>query len=92
MNMKFTFKINPKTILPALQRAKPYLIGAFLIGVFGYTAYVVNAALNVNPAPAPKQAPQVTFDKATITAIKNLNVVSGQVPSGDIGKDNPFIR
>lgn len=92
MKMKFKLKISPKTILPALQLAKPYLIGAFLIGVFSYTAYIVNDALNVQPAPAAKVAPRVTFDKATITVIKNLNVVSGQVPSGDIGKDNPFIR
>ena len=90
--MKFNLKFNPKTILPALLRAKPYLIGAFLIGVFGYTSFVVNNALNVAPAPAAKTPSHVTFDKATITAIKNLDVVSGQVPSGDIGKDNPFTR
>lgn len=92
MKMKFKLKFDPKTILPALQLAKPYLIGALLIGVFGYTAYAVNDALNVTPAAAPTPSPRVTFDKATITAIKNLNVVSGQVPSGDIGKDNPFAR
>jgi len=92
MKMKFKLKFNPKTVLPMLQRAKPYLIGAFLIGVFSYTAFIVNDALNVNPAPAAKSAPRVTFDKTTITAIKNLNVVSGQVPNGDFGKDNPFTR
>ena len=92
MKMNFDLKFNPKTILPALQLAKPYLIGAFLIGVFSFTAYIVNDALNVSPAPAATAAPRMTFDKATITAIKNLDVVSGQVPSGDIGKDNPFTR
>lgn len=92
MSMKMNFKFNPKIILPALLKAKPYLIGSFLISVFGYTAVVVNSALNVQPAPAAAAAPRVTFDKPTITAIKNLDVVSGQVPTGTIGKDNPFTR
>ncbi len=86
------FKFNPKIILPVLLKAKPYLIGSFLIGVFSYTAIIVNSALNVEPAPAAPVAPAVTFDKSTITAIKNLEVVSGQVPTGTIGKDNPFTR
>lgn len=90
--MKIQLKFNPKTILPALLLAKPFLIGAFLIGVFGYTAIVVNEALNIQPATATKTVSTVTFDKPTINAIKNLDVVSGQVPSGTIGKDNPFTR
>lgn len=92
MNMKFKLKLDPKTIIPILLKVKPYLIGAFLIGVFGYTAYVVNHALNVQPAAAVKAAPSVTFDKPTITLLRSLDVVSGQVPVGNVGKDNPFTR
>jgi hypothetical protein len=92
MKMKFKLNFNSKTILPVLLQAKPYIIGVFLISVFGYTAFVVNAALNVQSTTATTPAPRVTFDKATITAIKNLDVVSGQVPTVTIGKDNPFVR
>ncbi len=86
------FNLNPKAILAALQKAKSAIIGVSLIAVFGYTAYVVNGALNVQPAPSAAAPAKITFDKATITAIKNLDVVSGQVPSTAIGKDNPFAR
>ncbi len=93
MNMNLKLNFNPKTILPALQRARPYLIGILLISVFGYTAYVVNQALNVTAVETASNPPvTITFDKPTIEAIKNLSVVSGQVSPGELGKDDPFGR
>ena len=94
MNLKLGLDL--KKILPALQKAQPYVFGLALIGVFGYTALVVNGALNVKPAetaPAPAAgtvSSKITFDKATIEAVKKLNVVQGDVPVGDLGKDDPF--
>jgi hypothetical protein len=92
MNLKLDFDI--KKILPQLIKAQPYLVGMVLIAVFGYTAWVVNEALNVKPGePATvKTAPKITFDRKTIDTVKNLNVVSGQINPGDIGKDDPFGR
>ena len=92
MNMKLKPNLNPKAIVAALRRAKSAIIGVALIAVVGYTAYVVNGAVNVQPTASATPPARITFDKATITAIKNLEVVSGQVPSTAIGKDNPFTR
>jgi hypothetical protein len=96
MNLKFDLSAIKK-YLPMLQKAQPYVFGLALIGVFGYTAWVVNGALNVKaaasaPAVDPKQAgaAKITFDKKTIEAVKKLNVVQGDVPVGDLGKDDPF--
>ena len=90
--MKLKLKLSPAALLGAAQKAKPYVIGLVLVGAFGYAAYVVNLAVNVQPAPQKEAPKKVTFDKATLTTIKNLDYVSGQVPSGGIGKDNPFSR
>lgn len=91
MNLKVNF--NPKTLIPVLRQAQPYVVGALLIGVFAYTALVVNQALNVTPAAEPSASiPKVsiTFDKPTIESVKSLNVVSGQVPASSLGKADPF--
>jgi hypothetical protein len=93
MNMNLKFNLDPKTILPMLRKAQPYIVGILLIGVFAYTAYVVNQALNVAPAAAPSATiPKVSisFDKKTIDSVKSLNVVSGQVPASNLGKTDPF--
>ncbi|MDB5179177.1 MAG: hypothetical protein JWN01_1120 [Patescibacteria group bacterium] len=93
MNLKLD--LNLKKILPMLRQLEPYVFGAALIAIFGYTALVVNGALNVKPAansaltPA-KLAEKITFDKKTIETVKNLQVVQGNVPTGDLGKDDPF--
>ena len=53
MNMNLdlkSLKVNPAVILPLLKRARAAIVGVVLIGAFGYTAYAVNAALNVTPA------------------------------------------
>lgn len=90
--MKLSFKPNPAALLAAAQKAKPYAIGLILVGAFGYAAYVVNLAVNAQPAPLAEAPKKVIFDKATLTTVKNLEYVSGQVPLGGIGKDNPFSR
>ncbi len=91
MNLKFNF--NTKAILPLLQQVQPYIVGALLIGVFAYTAFIVNQALNVKPATTPSATiPKVTltFDKKTIESLKSLNVVPSQVPATSVGKTDPF--
>lgn len=91
--MKLNLNFDYKKILPLLRQFQPYLVGAILIGVFAYTALVVNQALNVKPAETPSATiPKVTisFDKATIKTIKNLNVVSGSVPTSSLGHADPF--
>lgn len=93
MNLKLDLDL--KKILPILRTAQPYVFGLVLIGVFAYTAWVVNAALNVKAAETvagggAKPAPKIVFDKTTIEAVKNLDVVRGEVPIGDLGKSDPF--
>jgi len=95
MNMNLKFDLDLKKLLPILRRFEPYVFGVALIAVFAYTAIVVNAALNVKPVADPTLAPasptaKITFNKQTIEAVKKLNVVQGTVPTGDLGKDDPF--
>jgi hypothetical protein len=96
MNMNFKLSFKPddlKKVLPVLRMLQPYVVGLALIGVFGYTAYSVNAAMNVQPAkPAPsdKSAAAITFDKKTIQNLEQLQAVSGDVPNITLGQSNPF--
>jgi hypothetical protein len=96
MNMNLKMDLDLKKILPVLRQAEPYIFGGVLIAVFAYTAWIVNGALNVKPVAAPTSSstiqakPKIVFDKKTIEAVKNLSVVTGDVPTGDLGKDDPF--
>lgn len=92
--MKLDLNFNYKQLLTYLRLAEPYLVGFALIAIFAYTAYFVNAALNVKPAATATTATtvKISFDKATVQAVKNINVVSGQVPTADLGKTDPFGR
>jgi hypothetical protein len=103
MNANMNLSLNPeelKKLLPALRKAQPYIFGLFLIGAFGYTAYAVNAALNVQSSAAPAAvaptaspaAPKtkIVFDKDAIASLKQLNTVSGEVPVGSLGSSDPF--
>jgi hypothetical protein len=91
-NMKLD--LDYKKWLPLLRQAQPYVFGLLLVGVFGYTAYVVNMALNVKPDTTPSAtvnaAAKISFDKTTIQALKDLEVVQGTVDTGALGKSDPF--
>ena len=94
MNMNFKLDLDLKKWLPIAQKLQPYVFGILLVGLFGYTAYVVNAALNVKPivstVPTVNPASKVSFDKATIDSVKKLEVVQGTVPTGSLGTNDPF--
>jgi hypothetical protein len=95
MNLNLSFKPQElKKILPVLRALQAPVIGLVLIGVFGYTAYVVNGALNVQPdkskASGVKEVPKITFDKSTIQTLEKLEAVSGDVPTGNLGQSSPF--
>jgi len=92
MNLNLSLKpADLAKLLPVLKRAQGYLVGVVLIAVFAYTAWVVNAALNVQPSAAPVAAPGITFDTTTINSLKSLSVVQGNVPTGTLGSQNsPF--
>lgn len=93
MNLKLELNANSiKALLPALKKAQVPIYGLLLIGVFGYTAYTINNALNVKPAgtqSAVKALPKITFDKATMDSLHNRETVSGDVPL-DLGTTDPF--
>ena len=98
MNMNLNLSLNPKVILPIARMVWPYIFGLTLVGVFGYTAYAVNTAINVKPTAAAvdaaggggASAPKITFDKTTILELKKLSSVSGEVPTGSLGTSDPF--
>jgi hypothetical protein len=94
MNLKLNLNMESLTaLLPKLQKAQPLIFGALLVAVFGYTSFVINQALNVQPAAAQTAIdplPKVSFDKKTIAALKKLNAVGGEVPLGDLGTSDPF--
>lgn len=93
MNKNLNLKLNLdlKTILPLLRKGQPYLIGLALVAAFGYTAHVVNQALNVQAGEAPAvTATSIGFDQKTIDSLKNLNNVSGQIATPALGKTDPF--
>lgn len=96
MNTNLKMELNAeslKAMLPYLRKAQPYIYGIALIAVFAYTANVINQALNVQPASTQSEIiplPKITFDKPTINALKTLKPVNGDVPLGDLGKDNPL--
>jgi hypothetical protein len=92
MNLKLDLDI--KKWLPLLRRIQPYVFGVVLVGVFAFTAVVVNKALDVKPDPTAvtttTPAVKVSFDKSTIEAVKHLDVVQGTVPTVDLGTSDPF--
>lgn len=94
MNLKLD--LNFKTILPVLRKLQVYIFGLLLVGIFAYTAYEVNLALNVQPATLSPEsastagATKITYDAKTIAALKKLSSVSGEVPTGDLGTTDPF--
>lgn len=90
-NMKLDLKFDATALLGFLAKYGPTIVALSLVGLFGYTGWVVNQAFNVQPAATADAAPaKVVFDKATIEAVKNLRVVPGQVAPGDVGKSDPF--
>lgn len=93
MNMKLNLKFDPQALLKVLGPLAPYIVGLAVVGVFGYTGWVINQAFHVEPnaaAPAASPAVKVTFDKQTVEMVKNLHVVPGQVQPTDVGKNDPF--
>lgn len=86
--------LDYKKWLPILRQLQPYVFGLLLVAVFAYTALIVNTALNVKADPtlpvAVDPTAKISFDKPTIEAVKKLDVVQGSVPTGDLGKSDPF--
>jgi hypothetical protein len=93
MNLKL--ELNAATLralTPMLMKALPYVWGLALVGVFAYTAVVLNQAVNVTPASqqsAVKPLPKIVFYEKVIDSLRNRNVVSGDVPL-NLGNGNPF--
>ena len=88
--MKMDLKFNPATILPILKVAQPYIIGVALIGVFGFTAYSVNSALNVTPIAVAAKPVGISFDKKTLDSLKSLVGAPGTIAPTQVGKSDPF--
>ena len=91
--MNLTLPHNFGNYFKILSRSKTALIGIVLIGVFGYTAYLVNGATNVKSDSTTTAAgPKITFDKATLKSLANRTNVPDQTPLGTLGKPDPFSR
>jgi uncharacterized membrane protein len=85
-NANLKVEINMKSIkegLAVLRKAQATIYGLILVGVFGYSAFIINAAINVAPAATQstiKALPKVTFDKATMDSLRNRDKVDASVP------------
>ena len=94
MKMNFKLDMDYRKWLPVLQQLQPYIFGLALVAVFAYTSVIVNAALDVKASATPTAvvdpAAKIKFDRPTIEAVKKLEVVQGTVPTGDLGKSDPF--
>lgn len=92
MNLKLALPSNLAVYLKVLSRARTALVGLFLIAVFGYTAYIVDAATNIVPAAPATSSPKIVFDKAALAAIKDRTQVNDKTELGNLGKTDPFAR
>lgn len=92
MNLKLNLDFTPANLLKLLGKFGPSLLGLALVGLFGYTGWVVNEAFNTKPAEttASSPPPKIIFDKTAIQTIKGLEVVPSQVAPTAIGTNNPF--
>jgi hypothetical protein len=93
MNLKLDLKnihFDSGATLRVLHRLQPIIIGTMLIGVFGYTAYTVNAALNVVPTAVPNVPVGVSFNKATLDSLKTLTNVPSTIAPSALVKSDPF--
>jgi hypothetical protein len=92
-NLKLEFNLaSVKALLPVLKQSQVVIYGLLLIGVFGYTAYAINQALNIQPAgsqSAITALPKITFDKKTMESLQDRTVVDGTVPV-NLGATDPF--
>ena len=88
-NLNLNFKFSSQAILALLKRSEATLVGLILIGIFGYTAVVIGRATNVQADPVAPSVVMV-FDQPTIDSLKNLTVVNGDTPIGNLGKIDPF--
>jgi hypothetical protein len=90
-NMNLSFNLNFPAILAWARRFAPTLVGLALVGIFGYTGWVVNQAFNVKPDETiTTTTSRVVFDKKTVDAVKSLRVIPGEVTPGRLGKADPF--
>lgn len=93
-NLKLDINLDTlKKLTPLLAKAQVYIYGVAVIAVFAYTAYVINQALNVQPAQSQsviQPVPKITFNKSTMDQLKSLSGVQGSVSLGSLGESNPF--
>jgi hypothetical protein len=93
-NLKLEINLNTiKELLPILGKAQGLIFGCAVVALFGYTAYIVNQAVNVQPAASQsviQPLPKITFNNQTMNQLKTLNNVGGSVPLGSLGTNNPF--
>lgn len=91
MNLKLQLPSNLQAYLDFLTKARTAIVGVLLIALFGYTAYVVNAASNVKTDLTSTDAStKITFDKTALQALQSRNQVSGTTDLGTLGKSDPF--
>lgn len=93
MKMKLALPTSIQPYIHSLAKARTALVGLILIGVFGYTAYVVNLASNVrSDATSGTKSTTIIFDKATLKSLSSRDQVPDQTALGALGKPDPFTR
>lgn len=93
MNLKLSLPTNIKPYLKLLAKSRTALVGLVLVGLFGFTAYIVNTATNVkSDGVSDEKAARIIFDKSAIQAVKTRSQVPDQTVLGTLGKSDPFAR
>jgi len=89
MKLLFDYSAKLKVLRPFL----PYLFGLGLIALFGYTSWTINTAFSPQPdVNSSLIKGKVTFDQATINAVKALGDNSSQVQGVSTESTSPFGR
>lgn len=91
MNTKLnlSFKFNPSQLLPMLAKLETPLVGLILIAAFGYTALVVQKAMNVK-ADNVSSTIHYHYDAQTLSSLQGLTSVPGATPPSSLGTADPF--
>ena len=91
MNLKLP--TNLKHYLKHFSRLRTPIVGVILIGIFGYTSFIVNGATNVkSDGKTTSTEAKVSFDKATLKSVSSRTTVSGYTTLGTLGKSDPFSK
>ncbi len=90
---KFKLPTNIAPLLKKLSQLRTAIVGVLLVGIFGYTAFIVNGVINAKiDKTTTASTTKITFDKSALKALTSRSDVPDQTALGTLGKPDPFAR